>query len=390
MKKLLMLIISISLVLTAASSVAAATSKFKDVMANHWASNAINEAAQKGFIKGYPDGTFKPSNNITRAEFASLLAKISGLVGEPHQSKEVFSDVPSWAKEAVDNLVEAGYIDRNDYKKKPKATEAISRYEMVKWMVTGLTIAEPTYKQALDETKGTLVPFTEYYKSGIPADRIPYVAVARGTQLTVGLPDGSFGFDNPTTRAEVAVIINRYLKLLSKQADDFKELSELREVGKTGTNMMTFGAKVALLNTKPQFFENIVGKDIKTKTGGNVKVHRFIVTDNSISSTPVGVYAPMFIDDEMKSHPNAYAVFIEISFTPATDTMDKLIFLSEVPYITSDSLRGKLIEHYGYQTIPTFDKAKEKRFWVKQYVMKDYIWIDINAKDGSFSSFRLM
>ncbi|RED76132.1 S-layer homology domain-containing protein [Cohnella phaseoli] len=390
MKKLLMLIISISLVLTAASSVSAATSKFKDVKANHWASNAINEAAQKGFIKGYPDGTFKPSNNITRAEFASLLAKISGLVGEPHQSKEVFSNVPSWAKEAVDNLVEAGYIDQNDYKKKPKATEAISRYEMVKWMVTGLTIAEPTYKQALDETKGTLVPFTEYYKSGIPADRIPYVAVARGTQLTVGLPDGSFGFDKPTTRAEVAVILKRYLGLLGNKADDFKELSELREVGRTGTNIMTHGAKVGLSqNDKPLFFEDIVGKEIKTKTGGTVTVHRYVVVDAS-SKEIVGVYANMFVDNSINRIPDSVLAFIEITYKPASEKMNELLFLSEVTSVTAQRLQNyNLIGKYGYRSYYfDFIKGKQERFWVVDLVERNYRWIDIKAIDGSAASFK--
>lgn len=40
---------------------------FPDVR-GHWAENDINLAAQLGIVRGYPDGTFKPDQNVTRAE----------------------------------------------------------------------------------------------------------------------------------------------------------------------------------------------------------------------------------------------------------------------------------------------------------------------------------
>lgn len=45
---------------------------FKDVNPNHWAFEAINSAAAKGWVKGYPDGTFKPDQKITRSEVVSI------------------------------------------------------------------------------------------------------------------------------------------------------------------------------------------------------------------------------------------------------------------------------------------------------------------------------
>ncbi|WP_422449143.1 S-layer homology domain-containing protein [Thermoanaerobacterium sp. DL9XJH110] len=47
--------------------------KFTDVAATHWASGYINLGVGQGIIKGYPDGTFKPSNNVTYAEMAKML-----------------------------------------------------------------------------------------------------------------------------------------------------------------------------------------------------------------------------------------------------------------------------------------------------------------------------
>ena len=48
---------------------------FSDIE-GHWANKYINSAAQKGWVSGYPDGTFKPDQAITRAEFVTLVNKV--------------------------------------------------------------------------------------------------------------------------------------------------------------------------------------------------------------------------------------------------------------------------------------------------------------------------
>lgn len=49
--------------------------KFKDVPDTHWAAKAIDELSEKGIIKGYEDGTFRPDESITRAEAAVMLSR---------------------------------------------------------------------------------------------------------------------------------------------------------------------------------------------------------------------------------------------------------------------------------------------------------------------------
>ncbi|WP_139488266.1 S-layer homology domain-containing protein [Brevibacillus dissolubilis] len=49
--------------------------KFKDLEASHWATGYINLAVAKGIIKGYPDGTFKPNNNVKVAEALTVLVQ---------------------------------------------------------------------------------------------------------------------------------------------------------------------------------------------------------------------------------------------------------------------------------------------------------------------------
>ena len=49
--------------------------KFSDV-SGHWAAEYINRAAEKGWITGYPNGTFRPDQYITRAEAMTLVNRV--------------------------------------------------------------------------------------------------------------------------------------------------------------------------------------------------------------------------------------------------------------------------------------------------------------------------
>ncbi|TXK82638.1 S-layer homology domain-containing protein [Paenibacillus sp. N3.4] len=53
--------------------------KFNDVSDNHWAADAIHQVQGAGLLSGYPDGSFKPDTPITRAELAAIIVRISKL-----------------------------------------------------------------------------------------------------------------------------------------------------------------------------------------------------------------------------------------------------------------------------------------------------------------------
>lgn len=77
------------------------TTKFKDAN-NKWYSDEINFAVSKGFISGYSDGTFKPNQGITRAEFAQMIAVF---VKDGYPGSSNFKDVKGhWASNAIDQL----------------------------------------------------------------------------------------------------------------------------------------------------------------------------------------------------------------------------------------------------------------------------------------------
>jgi hypothetical protein len=82
---------------------ATSAATFSDVR-THWAAQAIATASKGGAIYGYPDGTFKPDANISRAESCSLFANAEGRTLEPLGTAQ-FSDVPAthWAYKYIMN-----------------------------------------------------------------------------------------------------------------------------------------------------------------------------------------------------------------------------------------------------------------------------------------------
>lgn len=87
--------------------------EIKDIK-NHWAKNAIQRFIDKRYINGYGDSTFKPENNITRAEFVKIVNK---LYGYTNQANIKFSDTNSneWYYDEVRIGVQAGYIYGYEY-----------------------------------------------------------------------------------------------------------------------------------------------------------------------------------------------------------------------------------------------------------------------------------
>ena len=77
-------------------------SNFKDT-ANHWANESIKYLADRGIINGMNDNQFAPNNNITRAEFITLLAKMDNIDINKYKA-EIFTDVPAnaWFNPYID------------------------------------------------------------------------------------------------------------------------------------------------------------------------------------------------------------------------------------------------------------------------------------------------
>lgn len=82
---------------------------FNDVKGTDWFAYAVAFMNEKNFVKGYPDGSFKADQPITRAEFAEMAARFDNLDGQGNNS---FSDVSEnhWASKVIGQAANKGWI----------------------------------------------------------------------------------------------------------------------------------------------------------------------------------------------------------------------------------------------------------------------------------------
>ena len=160
----------------------------------HWAKNAIIDFATKGYINGYGDGTFKPDNSITRAEFVKILNKAFGYT---NVGKENFSDVnPSdWYYNDICIGVNAGYI--NGYEDNTfKPDKQITREEASKIIATALNLKGDGNLNFKDSSE-----ISNWAK--------PYVDALSDNNIIKGYEDNTFRPHNNMTRAENVTILSR-------------------------------------------------------------------------------------------------------------------------------------------------------------------------------------
>jgi S-layer homology domain len=179
-----------------------AQTAFSDVNNNYWAKDFIAELSDRGIIKGFPDGSFRPDALVTRAEFAAMIrslkkAKTREAVG--------FVDVPAnfWARGAIEEAYQmqwmAGYPG-NVF----RPQQQIPRVQVAVALNNGLGY-EPTcnFEDVLS-----------YYNDAgdIPNYALKSVAAATEKQLVVSYPTPkSLKPNQSATRAEVAAFIYQAL-----------------------------------------------------------------------------------------------------------------------------------------------------------------------------------
>ena len=156
----------------------------------------------KTYIFGYDDGTFRPENDMTRAEAAAIFARlVSDKKGEKISGNATFADVSSkdWFAKEVGYLekynIIKGYED-NTF----RPNDAVTRAEFVTMAVR--------YYSLFSEVKkaGYTVNYTDLNSSYWAYGDIAY---AKNIGWLNGYADGTFKGDNNITRAEVVTVVNR-------------------------------------------------------------------------------------------------------------------------------------------------------------------------------------
>ena len=125
--------------------------------ADDWYADAVAKAAAAGYIEGYPDGTMRPDNPISREEAATIIMKINKLM-ENADAANKFTDASKllWSKGAVGAVESAGImIGYPDGSFQPK--NYIKRGEAVSALDKSVTFIEPTETPLAD---GVIVPPT--------------------------------------------------------------------------------------------------------------------------------------------------------------------------------------------------------------------------------------
>jgi hypothetical protein len=365
----------------------------------HWAKAAIDAAVGKGYFKGYADGTFKPNGTVTRAEFAALLARASKAETETEPSN-VFADLSGhWSEAEVNRAVALGYISASDYPNGFKPNTAITRMEIAKWMTSGLAAGAADYKKALEDTVTTVLPVKEYFKPGIPHSQSPYIAVALGTKLMKGYPDGSFGITKNATRAEASTILMNLDNVSTQPAGSFRDLNELREVGTKRTNMETITPYTTVANTS---FNDVMGKkNMLTNKSGYLVMHNFLFIDAQDYDNPKSIYAPLFLNkgdrDPELEFPRSgyYRVYFQMTIYPEQEGFNTDNYYNGLPgylYFGVWMPTG-LAEKYGYMTLPNtyvtkfFSKYRDGKgvtMWLaSSLITKKNSMISMRTDDGS-------
>jgi len=156
-------------------------------MRDHWAKQAVAKAIEKKYVDGYDDGSFRPENFVTGAEFLKMVVTATKL---PVTGSTMGTD---WYVPYVKAAVENGYLREDAINTDITLNKPISRLQMAKIAVRA---TDPTLQQKEVNLNDQGVMFT---------------ATSKG--LIQGLARGELAPQGSTTRAQSVTIIERILSV---------------------------------------------------------------------------------------------------------------------------------------------------------------------------------
>ncbi len=173
---------------------------FKDIE-GHWAANFINTLAKQGLLGGFSDGTFKPDEQMNRAQYAALLVK--ALNPTVKRDAIQFSDITAdfWAKDVIQQAYRSQFISGfPDHTFRPNAN--IQRVQVIVSLISGLGLnsADMSVLSLYDD------------RNAIPDYAKDEVATATNKGIVVNYPKTKqLNPNNNATRAEVVAMVYQAL-----------------------------------------------------------------------------------------------------------------------------------------------------------------------------------
>ena len=227
----------------------------------HWAQNTINKWVDKGDISGYPDGTFRPNNMITRAEFVVL---VNNAMGYTKSGYAYFSDVPShyWGKNAIQTGVAAGYIS-GDGNGIFRPNDPVTRQEAAAMISRILD---------LKQNESRAYRYTDSYAISNWAKGV--VGAVSEAGIMAGYPDGSFGPNKVLTRAEAVLALDKTVNYKPGEKEEDKEETKKEDMLLTQTKLedTTITGDLTIsdrLGTKTITLDNVTVKGKLIVDGGS-------------------------------------------------------------------------------------------------------------------------
>lgn len=180
---------------------------FPDVSNDYWAAPQIKLLSEQGVIVGYPDGTFKPDANVTRAEFAAMAIRALGQQHTKVAQPVHFSDITEdyWAYQDIQKAL---YFDLISCDKKGelfRPEDSVSRAESLSVAVNALTteqISPAKAKEVLSRKYADANSIPEWFI--IPAGKAEILGMV---VVAPSAKKAELEASRPATRAEVAAIL---------------------------------------------------------------------------------------------------------------------------------------------------------------------------------------
>lgn len=181
-------------------------SSFSDLPSSHWGHDTIMEMVELGILSGYPDGTFKPNNAVSRAEFAAIMVRALELPSATPRTA-TFADMPSthWAYGVVESAKDylTGYRDSRTGQLTFQPGNVAVREDVAVAIVKA---------QGLGDARANLSLLNRFSDQGkISQSLREHVAIA----VEQGYMQGTnIGFEpqKPLTRAEACALLSRIIK----------------------------------------------------------------------------------------------------------------------------------------------------------------------------------
>ena len=298
---------------------------------------SLNVNKNANYVNGYEDGTFRPQNNITRAEAITLLSRlivedsaIKGKIGAKYDDVQA----GAWYESYIGFFQNLGFLDNisKDYGLKIAPTENITRGEFTQLIfeISSATQDAPSVK---------LKNFTDVQANHKYLAAINF-AVSNG--IVTGYDDGTFKPENSITRAEVVTMVNRFLGRLPNGVAGKNSFSDV-------SGHWAYSQILAACND-----ENVSWTD-------NSGVKSYVLTGSSAKDYMISLYeqSASLPSEAIRAGVDTVANQIKKDIVNSADNHDfgdkKIIYISEK---NGDDSNDGLTPATAYKTLAPLSKIK--------------------------------